>query len=171
MSRNEHASARINKIQLALWRKRPLSFKFGGIPTTFFSPFLDCKTVRIFAYLLRSSSQKEGLERGWKQRARLGRDAKNTFLFLSPHGRVTARAFRASKTLTPIFFTDFFTDFEKKPTVLQSSPFWVALTFCNNQVFFLISAKLSTDSVQEEELAERSFYWLLKFKQKTTVSC
>ena len=64
MSRNEHASARINKIQLALSRKRPLSFKFGGIPTTFFSPFLDCKTVRIFAYLLRSSSQKEGLERG-----------------------------------------------------------------------------------------------------------
>ena len=93
MSRNEHASARINKIQLALWRKRPLSFKFGGIPTTFFSPFLDCKTVRIFAYLLRSSSQKEGLERGWKQRARLGRDAKNTFLFLSPHGRVRLARF------------------------------------------------------------------------------
>ena len=102
MSRNEHASARINKIQLALWRKRPLSFKFGGIPTTFFSPFLDGKTVRIFAYLLRSSSQKEGLERGWKQRARLGRDAKNTVFFLSPHtpyGRVRLARFARVRLL------------------------------------------------------------------------
>ena len=102
MSRNEHASARINKIQLALSRKRPLSFKFGGIPTTFFSPFLDCKTVRIFAYLLRSSSQKEGLERGWKQRARLGRDAKNTFFFLPPHtpyGRVRHARFARVRLL------------------------------------------------------------------------
>ena len=32
-----------------------------------------------------------------------------------------ARALRARKTLTPRF-TDFFTDFEKKPTVLQSTP-------------------------------------------------
>ena len=31
-----------------------------------------------------------------------------------------ARALRARKTLTPRF-TDFFTDFEKKPTVLQST--------------------------------------------------
>ena len=150
-----YSRARINKIQLALWRKRPLSFKFGGRPTTFFSPFLDCKTVRIFAYLLRSSSQTEDLEQGWKQRARLGREKYVSFPLASR--AFEARAFRASKTLTPIFFTDFFPDFEKKPTVLQSSPFWVALTFCNNQVFFLISAKLSTDPVQEEELVERSF--------------
>ena len=94
-----YSSARINKIQLALGWKRPLSFKFGGIPTTFFSPFFDCKTVRIFAYLLRSSSQKEGLQRGWKHRARLGRDAKNTFPFLSPHGRVRLARFVRVKLL------------------------------------------------------------------------
>ena len=34
-----------------------------------------------------------------------------------------ARALRARKTLTPRF-TDFFTDFEKKPTVLQSKTLW-----------------------------------------------
>ena len=55
-------------------------------------------------------SQTKGLERGWKQRARLGRDV------------CEARALRARKTLTPRF-TDFFTDFEKKPTVLQSTFF------------------------------------------------
>ena len=44
---------------------------------------------------------------GLKQRARLGRDAKNTFFFsLASHAR------SARKTLTP-HFTDFFTDFEK----------------------------------------------------------
>ena len=32
---------------------------------------LDCKTVRIFADSKRASSQTKGLERGWKQRARL----------------------------------------------------------------------------------------------------
>ena len=40
---------------------------------------------------VRASSQTKGLERVSKQRARLGRDAKNTFFFLSPHtlyGRV-----------------------------------------------------------------------------------
>ena len=77
-----YSSARINKIQLALG-----------------SPFLDCKTVRIFAYLLRSSSQREGLERGWKHRARLGRDAKNTFPFLSPHRRVRLARFVRVKLL------------------------------------------------------------------------
>ena len=39
---------------------------------------LDCKTVRIFAYSSTRGSQTKGLERGSKQRARLGRDAKNT---------------------------------------------------------------------------------------------
>ena len=68
---------------------------------------IDCKTVRIFAYSSRASSQTKGLEWCWKQRARLGRDAKNTVFFLSPH------TLRARKTLTPRF-TDFFTDFEKK---------------------------------------------------------
>ena len=52
------------------------------------------------------------VKRGWKQRARLGRDAKNT---RASHAlrACEARALRARKTLTPRF-TDFFTDFEKK---------------------------------------------------------
>ena len=62
-----------------------------------------------------TSSQTKGLERGWKQRARLG-EAKNTPH--TPYGR--ARLARARLALTPRF-TDFFTDFEKKLTVLQSS--------------------------------------------------
>ena len=70
------------------------------------------QTAKQSAFLriqVRASSQTKGLERGWKQRARLGRDV------------CEARALRARKTLTPRF-TDFFTDFEKKkPTVLQSS--------------------------------------------------
>ena len=60
-------------------------------------------------------SQTKGLERGWKQRARL--------FFLSPHtpyGRACeARALRARKTLT-LRFTDFFTDFEKKTRLFGS---------------------------------------------------
>ena len=93
----------------------------------------------------------------WNEAENTERDWGETLKIRLASRACEARAFRASKTLTPIFFTDFFNDFEKKPTVLQSSPFWVALTFCNNQVFFLISAKLSTDPVQEEELVERSF--------------
>ena len=67
------------------------------------SQFCGEKWVRIFAY----SSTREHVERGWKQRARLGRDAKNTVFSLSPH--TPARAVRARNTLTPRF-TDFFTD-------------------------------------------------------------
>ena len=60
---------------------------------------------------VRASSQTKGLERGWKQRARLGRDA---FSLASQALRACeARAPRARKTLTPRV-TDFFTDFEKK---------------------------------------------------------
>ena len=51
-------------------------------------------------------SQTKGLERGWKQRARLGRDV---FFSLASHGRLRF----ASKTLTARF-TDFFIDFEEK---------------------------------------------------------
>ena len=52
---------------------------------------------------------------------RLGRDAKNTIGFSSLASQASeARALRARKTLTPRC-TDFFTDFEKKPTVLQST--------------------------------------------------
>ena len=58
---------------------------------------IDCKTVRILRIQVRASSQTKGLER----RA------------------CETRALRARKTLTPRF-TNLFTDFEKKPTVLQS---------------------------------------------------
>ena len=46
------------------------------------------QTVRILAYSSTRGSQTKGLERGWKQRARLGRDAKNT-----PYGRVRLAPF------------------------------------------------------------------------------
>ena len=65
----------------------------------------------VFKY--ETKGQTKGLERGWKQRGRLGRDA------------TTGRQYYFScltrpTTLTPRF-TDFFTDFEKKnPTMLQS---------------------------------------------------
>ena len=60
-------------------------------------------------------SQIKGLERGWQKRARLGRDV---IFSLASHGRLRL----ARKTLTSRF-TDFFTDLEKKPTVLQSTFF------------------------------------------------
>ena len=66
----------------------------------------------IFKIQVHTSSQTKGLERRWKQRARLRRDAK----FFS----LASQALRfVLKTLMPRF-TDFFTDFEKKPTVLHS---------------------------------------------------
>ena len=51
----------------------------------------------------------------------MGRDV---FFSVASHAlrACEARALRARKTLTPRF-TDFFTDFEKKPTVLQSNDF------------------------------------------------
>ena len=55
------------------------------------------QSVFFFRIQVRASSQTKGLERGWKQRARLGRDARNT-----PR------------------FTDFFTDFEKKTRLFCS---------------------------------------------------
>ena len=50
---------------------------------------------------VRASSQTKGLERGWKQRARMERDA-----------RLSRPRF--SRVRLPPRFTDFFTDFEKK---------------------------------------------------------
>jgi len=58
---------------------------------------VDCKTVRIFAY---SSTREQSIKRSGLA--------------------LRACEARARKTLTPRF-TDFFTDFEKKPTVLQSN--------------------------------------------------
>ena len=67
---------------------------------------LDCKIVRIFAYSsMREQSNKRSRTRQQTE---------------SETGACEARALRALKTLTPRF-ADFFTDFEKKPTVLQSS--------------------------------------------------
>ena len=71
---------------------------------------LDWKIVRILRTQVRASSQTESLERGWKQRARLGRDAKNTFFLLSPHTPVLRHALPIS-----------FLILRKKPTVLPSN--------------------------------------------------
>ena len=78
---------------------------------------LNCKTVRIFAYSsTREQSNKRSRTR-LKQRARLGRDSKNTCFSPASHAprAYEARALRARKTHTP-HFTYFFTDFEKKKT-------------------------------------------------------
>ena len=77
--------------------------------------FIDCKTVRIFAYSsTRAVKQKvwneaENRERDW------GETLKIRFFSLASHAlrACEARALRARKTLTPRF-TDFFTDYEKK---------------------------------------------------------
>ena len=76
-----------------------------------------------YAFQESASSQTKGLERGWKQRARLGRDAKNTVFFLSPHtpyGRVRLARFARVRFLRhalPISLLIL----RKKPTLLQSS--------------------------------------------------
>ena len=97
------------------------------------------------SFQVRASSQTKGLERGWKQRVRLGRNAKNTdcpfciryfrsnYPLLSATGNPHWLNFNATcllsrtpwgvwarKTLTARL-TDFFTDFEKKTTVFQSN--------------------------------------------------
>ena len=61
--------------------------------------YLDCKTVRIFAY----PSTREQSNKVWNEAENRERD----------WGVCEARSLRARKTLTPRF-TDFFTDFEKK---------------------------------------------------------
>ena len=74
--------------------------------------FIDCKTVRIFAYSSKReqsnkivSNEAENRERDWGK----------TLFSLASHAlrACEARALRARKTLTPRF-TDFFTDFAKK---------------------------------------------------------
>ena len=71
---------------------------------------------------VRASSQTKGLERVSKQRARLGRDAKNTFFSLASHvlRACKARARRARKTLAPRLPISLLI-LRKKPTVLQSN--------------------------------------------------
>ena len=96
----------------------------------------------------RASSQTKGLQRGWKQRARLGRDG---FFALASHAlrACVACALRAHKTLTPRC-SDFFPDFEKKPTVLQSSIDRIIL------IFFFTASRLSTFFVA---IYWRNFEW------------
>ena len=65
--------------------------------------YLDCKTVRIFAY---SSTREQSNKRSG---TRLKTESET-----GERRGCEARALRARKTLTPRF-TDFFTDFEKKP--------------------------------------------------------
>ena len=55
--------------------------------TNTFILVVDCKTVRIFSYSSTRVSQTKGLERGWKQRARLARDADSRFLCSLPFSR------------------------------------------------------------------------------------
>ena len=71
---------------------------------------LDCKTVRIFAYSytreqLKVWNEAENRERGWGE---------------TPH------------ILTPRF-ADFFTDFEKKKTILQSTIVPLTISLCVNK--------------------------------------
>ena len=73
---------------------------------------LDCKTVRIFAY---SSTREQSNKRSWNEAEKRERDWGETLKIRA----CEARPLRARKTLT-LRFTDFFSDFEKKPTFLQS---------------------------------------------------
>ena len=54
------------------------------LPSTW--QLLDYKIVRIFAYQVRASSQTKGLERGWKQRVRLGRGEARALSFSGGSG-------------------------------------------------------------------------------------
>ena len=81
---------------------------------------------------VRASSQTTGPVRDWKQRARLGRDAKNIFYSLASHAlrACEARALRARKHALPISLLIL----RKKPTVLQSTLFRMITTLfqhCN----------------------------------------
>ena len=60
-------------------------------------------------------------------------------------GETLARAVRARKTLTPCF-TDFFTDFEEKPTVLQSIKCLRYSNLSNNPVWTCINIMKVNDT-------------------------
>ena len=93
-----------------------------------FSAFaLDGKTVHIFAYSSTREQSNKRSGRGWKQRARLGKDA--CFFFRSTAARLLRHA-----------FTDFFTYFEKKTTVLQC-------TFVSVTCFLNIAVELKHETL------------------------
>ena len=73
---------------------------------------LDCKTVRIFAYL---SKREQSNKRSGTRLKTESETGERRFFPLASHAlrACEARALRARKTRTPRF-TDFFTDFEKK---------------------------------------------------------
>ena len=79
---------------------------------------LDCETVRMYARAVKQKvwNEAENRERNWGETLKIR-------LTQASHARMAceARALRARKTLTPRV-TDFFTDFGKKRTVLQSKP-------------------------------------------------
>ena len=88
--------------------------------------YVDCKTVRIFAY---SSTREQSNKRSGmrlKTESETGERRLKFFFSHTSHAlRVcdAARALRARKTLTPCF-TDFFTDFEKKTDCFAVYRLW-----------------------------------------------
>ena len=74
---------------------------------------VDCKTVRIFAY---SSTREQSNKMSGMRLKTESETGERRFFILASHAlrACEARALRARKTLTPRF-TEFFTDFEKKP--------------------------------------------------------
>ena len=71
---------------------------------------VDCKTVHIFAYSVKQKvwNEAENREQDWRETLKIRSVASHAL-----------RACEARETLTPRF-TDFFIDFEKETTVLQS---------------------------------------------------
>ena len=90
-----------------------------------FFPRLQNTEQSVFLRIqVRVSSQTKGLERGWKQRARLGRDAKNNF-FHSWGSRVArVRLLRHALPISLLIL-------RKKPTVLQSISFQMLFSMGN----------------------------------------
>ena len=80
---------------------------------------LDCKTVRIFAYSSTREQSNKSSRTRLKQRARLGRDSKNTcFFFLSP---VRLARFGRVRLIRRTLYRFLYWFREKKTTVLQST--------------------------------------------------
>ena len=99
-------------LNLGLPRTNPASSSNGRLQN---SPYF-CVFKYAWAVKQKVWNEAENRERDW------GETLKIRFFSLASHAlrACEARALRARKTLTPRF-TDFFTDFEKKPTVLQST--------------------------------------------------
>ena len=103
---------------LDIWFSNALSPKKNAFIFSEIVMVIDCKTVRIFAY---SSTLEQSNKRSGTKLKTESETGERRFFSVASHAlrACEARALRTRKTLTPRF-TDFFTDFEKKPTVLQS---------------------------------------------------